>query len=87
MEGIEYAHTYLDNLLCLSKGKTLLHLEHIEEIVISLRNANLKVNASKSSFGKTRFDYLGYVVICEGIKPQPNFLRYGTILPLLVAIS
>ena len=35
-----------------------------------LQNANLCINATKSSFGKTEIDYLGYVVNRKGIKPQ-----------------
>ena len=69
MEGLEYARTYLDDLLCLSKGDFSSHLEHVEAILVRLRNANLKINASKSSFCKTEIDYLGYVVIHEVIKP------------------
>ena len=75
MEGLEYARTYLDDLLCLSKGDFSSHLEHVETILVRLRNANLKINASKSSFCKTEIDYLGYVVTREGIKPQPKKLE------------
>ena len=75
MEGLEFARTYLDDLLCLTKGSFDTHLEHIEEILIRLRNANLKVNASKSTFCRTEINYLGYVVTREGIKPQPKKLE------------
>ena len=72
MEGLEFARTYLDDLLCLSKGNFNEHLNDVERVLIRLQKANLKVNASKSSFGKTEIDYLGYVVTREGIKPQPK---------------
>ena len=72
MEGLEFARTYLDDLLCLTKGSFDTHLEHIEEILIRLRNANLKVNASKSTFCRTETNYLGYEVTRKGIKPQPK---------------
>ena len=75
MEGLEFARTYLDNLLCLSKDQFNEHLEDVEKFLIRLRNANLKVNASESSFGKTEIEYLGYVVTCNGIKPQQKILR------------
>ena len=38
-------------------------------------SVNLKVNASKQSFGKTEVEYLGYVVICNRTKPQQNKIK------------
>ena len=67
MEGLEYARAYLDDLLYLSKGDFSSHLKHVEAILVRLCNANLKINASKSSFCNTEIDYLGYVVSREGI--------------------
>ena len=72
MKGLEYARTYLDDLLCLSRTDFSSHLEHVEAILVRLRNVNLKINASKSSFCKTEIDYLGYVVTREGTKHQPK---------------
>ena len=72
MEGLEFARAYLDNLLYHSKGRFIEHLEDVEKFLIHLQNANLKVNASKLSFGRTRIEYLGYVVTRNGIKPQPK---------------
>ena len=34
MEGLEYARTYLDDLLCLSKGDFESHLKHVEEKIL-----------------------------------------------------
>jgi hypothetical protein len=59
-------------LLCISKGNFNEHLKDIEKVLIRLQKANLKVSASKSSFGKTEIDYLGYVVTRNGLKPQPK---------------
>ena len=73
MEGLEFARTYLDDLLCLSKGNFNEHLKDVERVLIRLQKANLKVNASKSSFGKTEIDYLGYVVTRNG--PTKKRLR------------
>ena len=52
MEGLGYTRTYLNDLLCLSKGDFESHLEHIKNFKIRLRNTNLKVNTSQSSFSK-----------------------------------
>ena len=36
MEGLDYARAYLDDLLCLSKGGFLSHLEHVEAILVGV---------------------------------------------------
>ena len=46
------------------------HLSDVEQVLIRLRIATLKVNAAKSSFSKTEIDYLRYIVSREGIKSQ-----------------
>ena len=74
MEGLEFAQTYVYDLLCLFKGCFEEHLKDVEKILKRLRIANLQINADKSSFGKTEIDYLGYVVTREGIKPQQKKL-------------
>ena len=70
MESLEFARTHLDDILCLSKGNFNKHLKDVEKALIRLKKASLKVNVSKSSFGKTEIDYLGYVVTRDGIKHQ-----------------
>ena len=68
--GLEFACTYFDDLLCLSKGHFDEHLEDTENILKRLRNENMRINATKSSFGKIETDYLGCVVTCEVINSQ-----------------
>ena len=70
MEGLEIARIYLNDSLCLSKGHFNKHLEDAEQVLVRLQKENLKVNASKSIFGKTEIKYLWYVVTCEGINPK-----------------
>ena len=65
MEGLELVHTSLDDVLCLSKDHFNEHLEDVEEALLQLKKLNLKVDASKSSFGKTEVEYRGYVVTGE----------------------
>ena len=54
------------------KGHFDEHLEDVEKVLVRLQKANLRVNASKSSFSKTEIKYLGYVVTRNGIEPQPR---------------
>ena len=48
------------------------HLDKLEEILKRLRDAGLKVNAKKSSFGRHELEYLGYWVTREGVQPEPK---------------
>ena len=46
------------------------HLSKLRQVLIRLRHAGLKGNAAKCSFCATETEYLGYVLIREGIKPK-----------------
>ena len=69
-ESLEFARTNLDDLVCLSDGHFDAHIEDNEKILNWLRNTNLHIHAIKSSFGETKINYLGYVVICKRITPK-----------------
>ena len=47
------------------------HIDHLR-LVTRLREVGLKVNAPKSKFCAEETEYLGYILIRTGIKPQPN---------------
>ena len=47
MDGIESALTYLDDLLCITKGTFEDHLEQLDRVLARLQEAGLKVNANK----------------------------------------
>ena len=68
-EDLEYARTYIDDLLCLSKSSLKDHLSKLETMLIRLRQKGLKINAKKSSFCQTQIEYLGYLITRDGIKP------------------
>eukprot|EP00804_Cyclotella_cryptica_P010725 CCRYP_005516-RB/>CCRYP_005516-RB protein AED:0.40 eAED:0.40 QI:0/0/0/1/0/0/2/0/273 len=72
MATLEFIRTYLDDLLCISKGSLEDHLNKLRRVFIRLRDAGLTVNARKSSFCAVETEYLGYVLSRDGIKPQPK---------------
>ena len=49
MEGLEFVRTYTADLLCLTKGSYNDHLEKLDCVFTCLTQAELKVNAKKSS--------------------------------------
>ena len=67
--GLEYVQCYINNILCITKGDWQNHLEKLDIILQKLKDAGMKVNASKSLFAKTELDYLGYTISQKGIKP------------------
>ena len=72
---IEGVKTYIDNILVLSKDCFGNHIEHLRIIFGRLRAEGLKVNAPKCIFGLKEIPNLGYVIIMEGIKSDPNKLQ------------
>ncbi len=72
MASLEYMQAYIDDLLIITRGILDDNLLKIETVLTRLRNARLKVNASQSLFCTHEIKYLGYILIREGIKPQPK---------------
>ena len=50
MATLEFVRTYLDDLLCITKGNLKDHLEKLEKVFSKLQDAGLKINAEKSKF-------------------------------------
>ena len=69
MQGLEFARTYIDDLLCLSNSTFEDHLDKLEQILKRLKEAGLKVNAAKCTWATAQIEYLGYWITRKGIKP------------------
>ena len=59
MATLEFVRTYLDDLLCITKGDLKDHLSKLKEVFNKLQDAGLKVNADKSKFCAIETEYLG----------------------------
>jgi hypothetical protein len=71
MATLEYVRAYIDDLLVITKGSLDDHLDKLKQVFIQLRNAGLKINATKSVFCAQETEYLGYILLSRGgIKPQ-----------------
>ena len=51
------------------------HLEHLEEIFSRQQNAGLKLKLEKCCFFKKHIQYLGHLILEEGIQPLPGKLE------------
>jgi hypothetical protein len=67
MATLEYVRAYTDNLLVITKGSPVDHLDNLKQVFIRLRNAGLKVNAAKLFFCAQETEYLGYILTRGGI--------------------
>ena len=68
LKGITFAFGYLDDILIFSPDNKT-HLEHLKVVFQRLREADLKLKASKCNFFKKHIQYLGHLVSGEGIEP------------------
>jgi hypothetical protein len=57
--GMEFARAYIDDLLVVSSSTFADHLQKLEQVLSQLQQAGLKVNATKSFFGREELEYLG----------------------------
>ena len=72
MQSLEYVRAYIDDLLSITRGSFVDHLNKLKTVLTRLRDAGLKVNAPKCTFCAKEIEYLGYILTTEGIKPQPK---------------
>jgi hypothetical protein len=61
---------YLDEILIYSKT-WVEHLQHIQQVLHTLRQHKLYENLGKCSFGMDRVHYLGYIVDQHGVHDDP----------------
>jgi len=64
---------YIDDILVMSENFEN-HLKDLEKILISCKQFNLKLNASKCGFFKKDVTFLGYRVGCSGLTIDPKKL-------------
>ena len=69
MQDLEFVRAYIDDLLAITNSSFDDHLEKLDVVLARLREAGLKVNATKSFFARTELEYLGYWITRNGIRP------------------
>ena len=70
MAELEFVGTYLEDVLCISKGSFDDHLSKLEKVFVHLTEDGLKCKPPKCKFCAEEVEYLGYLLTREGIKPQ-----------------
>ena len=65
---------YLDEILIFRKSWAY-HLQHLQQVLNTLRQHQLYANLGKCSFGMTRVQYLGYIVDEHGVHADPTKIQ------------
>ena len=79
--GLTFAFGYLDDILVYSPDMET-HLEHLRNLFVKLREADLKLKEIKCNFLKKHIQYLGHIVSGKGITPVPEKLESIQKMPL-----
>ena len=69
---IEYARTYIDDILVTSSGSFEDHCAKLDKVLERLEKAGFRANVRKCFFGEAELEYLGYWLTRQGIQPQPK---------------
>lgn len=64
-------HVYLDDIIIFSDSFED-HLRHIENVLVRLKEAGLKLKPSKCQFLKPEVKYLGHIISPNGVRPDPE---------------
>ena len=62
---------YIDDIIIFSKSFEE-HLTHMDLVFMRLQEAKIKLKASKCHFAYPQVTYLGHIVSCNGIQPDPD---------------
>jgi len=68
MDGLAFVWTYIDDLLCLTKGAFSDHLKKVELVLQRLQKSGLEVNVTKLFFVRSQLEHLRCWIARTGIK-------------------
>ena len=74
LKGCNFVMGYLDDIIIYSRSEKE-HLEHLEEIFTRLKTAGLKLKLEKCCFFKKHIQYLGHLILADGIQSLPEKLK------------
>ena len=71
---LSFTIAYLDDLIIYSETEQE-HIEHIREVFVRLREADLKLKRKKCEFFKKELKYLGHIIDKRGVRPDDDKLE------------
>ena len=72
---LDYTFIYLDDILITSANEEE-HCLHLKEVLKRIKDNGISLNFEKSSFNKSKVDYLGYEIGSEGIKINTDRVKF-----------
>ena len=72
--GPDYVAVYLDDILVFSRSLEE-HRNHLKQLFKRIEVVGLKLNPKKCSFACQRVEYLGHVIIAQGLKLNPDHIE------------
>lgn len=78
LSDLDYVKVFLDDILIHSKS-TQEHEAHLREVIERLHQNNIGINMEKFSFGKKQVQYLGHIILKDGIKANIEKMQQFTI--------
>jgi len=67
-------YVYVDDVIIFSESEKE-HVKHVEWVLKSLRDANMRVAQEKSQFFRNSVEYLGFIVTNNGAKTDPEKVK------------
>ena len=72
MDDLEFVRVYIDDFLVITLESSEEHLSKSKEVIKRLQSDRLKLNIDKYKWEAPKVEYLGYIIMQEGIKPDPK---------------
>lgn len=67
-------HVYIDDIIVYSESLEA-HIEHLQTIIKTLKDSNMKISLEKSEFFQQEVEFLGYIVGYNVIKTDPKKIQ------------
>ena len=72
----EFCSAYVDDILIYTDGTKQQHQEHVQKVLLRMREAGLQLDIDKSEFEVTETKYLGFIIdTVRGIRMDPEKVR------------
>ena len=85
-EGPDFVSVYLDDVIVFSDTFET-HLEHLQQVLQRFQAAGLKLKPSKCHLICQKVEYLGHVIIPQGISPNNNRISAIRNFPVLSTVK
>jgi hypothetical protein len=83
-----YCVVYCDDIAVFSQSDDpLVHLQHLEAVLASLREHQLLAKGSKCEFMRREAEFLGFMVSGEGVRPLPSKIEAVLQIPVPETIT